>query len=362
MHAECLSWSEGAPPEQERLRVTQALREGALVAIPTETVYGLAARADSSEALEHLVRLKGSEAGRAFTWHVAGRAALGAFGGATAQARRLAGRYWPGPLTLVLPGVPRGLELVARDGWTGVRAPAHKATLHLIEGLDFPLIATSANQAGQRELPDARQIFAQFSKELAFVIDGGCPKLGEASTVLQLGRGQFRVLRPGILDLADLRRAAGLALAFVCTGNTCRSPMAEGLARIALARRLETQPENLGEFGFHLASMGLGALPGDPASDYAVAILGKHGIDLRGHAATLASGAALAAFDRIYAMTGRHLDAIQALLPGAKQRACELLDPSGADLVDPIGGPRSAYLATAAQIERALALRVEEWA
>ncbi len=365
MHAECLNWGEAGPPEGERLRVTQALRAGALIAIPTETVYGLAARADSQAAIESLVRLKGSPSGRAFTWHVASSAALDLFqaqGPPVAQARRLARRYWPGPLTLVLEGVPKGLELVAQAGWTGVRCPAHPATLRLIQGLEFPLVATSANLAGQRELPDAASIMAQFSKELAFVIDGQGPKLGEASTVLQLGHGQFRVLRTGIIDLLALRRAAGLALAFVCTGNTCRSPMAEGLARVALAQRLQTEPSKLGEFGFQLASMGLAALPGDPASEHSVAVLGKHGIDLSEHHASIATSESLAAFDHIYAMTSRHLQALRSLLAASKHGALELLDPTGADLVDPIGGPRSAYLATAAQIERALAVRVRDWA
>src|SRR5262245_1458353 len=124
--------------------VERALRGGGVIAIPTETVYGLAVRADDPAALERLVELKGRAPELAFTWHVGEHAALERFPQPSALARRLAERYWPGPLTLVLPGVPQGLEHVARDGWTGARLPAHPVTAQILAALPFPVVATSA--------------------------------------------------------------------------------------------------------------------------------------------------------------------------------------------------------------------------
>src|SRR5262245_4551073 len=125
-------------------RVRALLARGGLCALPTETVYGIAARADLPAALEALRALKGRPPGLTFTWHVADRGVLERFDVLRPLARRLGERYWPGPLTLVLRGGPRGLESVARDGWTGVRLPAHQACAELLAACDFPVVLSSA--------------------------------------------------------------------------------------------------------------------------------------------------------------------------------------------------------------------------
>ncbi|HEX6884202.1 MAG TPA: L-threonylcarbamoyladenylate synthase, partial [Planctomycetota bacterium] len=213
------------PPRALVTRVREVLARGGLCALPTETVYGLAARADRPEALEAMRVLKGRPAELTFTWHVASRAAIEPFEALRPLARRLVERYWPGPLTLVLRGVPPGLEHVAKGGWTGLRLPAHRATGELLAACDFPVVMTSANRHGAAPLTRAEEVAAQFDGALEVVVDGGPARLGEASGVLALGPGRFELLREGLLRLEDLRRTAGLRLAFVCTGNTCRSPM-----------------------------------------------------------------------------------------------------------------------------------------
>jgi protein-tyrosine-phosphatase len=180
--------------------------------------------------------------------------------------------------------------------------------------------------------------------------------------VLRVGPGSFQVLREGLLDLKALREAAGLRLAFVCTGNTCRSPMAEGLARAALSRRLEVAPERLGDFGFEIVSMGVFAMPGAPASAHAVEVLDPLGIDLRSHRSRYAVPDEIARFDRVYAMTHSHLEALRLMLPPGKDRNCELLDPEGNDVGDPVGGPREDYERAAEEIARAIERRLDEWA
>jgi protein-tyrosine phosphatase len=354
------------PPTPELVtRVRDLLSRGELCALPTETVYGLAARADRPEALEALRAVKGRPAEVSFTWHVAERGVIERFEPLRPLARRLAERYWPGPLTLVLRGVPSGLEGVARTGWTGVRLPAHRACAELLAACDFPVVMTSANRHGEAPLTQAADVAEQFDGSLALVVDGGPSRLGEASGVLALGPGRFELLREGLLRLEDLRRTAGLRIGFVCTGNTCRSPMAEVLARTLLAERLgarDASPASLATFGFELVSMGIHAAHGAPASPGAVEVLAERGVDLAPHRSRPATPEVLARLDRIYVMTEGHREALRALLPPGRHAPIVLLDPEGADIPDPIGGPRAAYQRSLAEIEHALRRLLDEWA
>jgi protein-tyrosine phosphatase len=346
-----------------RQRVRDALAAGAVCALPTETVYGLAARADLPAAVEELRRLKGRPSALAFTWHVAERSAIESFAALRPLARRLVERYWPGPLTLVLPGIPSGLEGIARDGWTGLRLPAHAGCQGLLAACPFPVVMTSANLHGESPAVEAEGVARRFGAELALVVDGGPARLGEASGVLALGPGRFELLREGLLRLEDLRRTAGLRIAFVCTGNTCRSPMAEALARQLLGERLGIGPSHsLADFGFEVASMGVSAASGAPASLGALEALAPRGLDLRAHRSRPASPEVLARFDRIYCLTEGHRSALRALLPPARHAPVALLDPDGKDISDPIGGPPSAYQRALADIENALRRRLGEWA
>jgi tRNA threonylcarbamoyl adenosine modification protein (Sua5/YciO/YrdC/YwlC family) len=354
------------PPDPEiAARVRALLARGELCALPTETVYGLAARADDPGALERLRALKGRPSDLGFTWHVHERGAIERFPSLRPLARRLAERYWPGPLTLVLRGVPEGLDGVAREGWTGLRLPAHRACIEVLAACDFPVAMTSANRHGRPPATDAGDVVEQFGGELALVVDGGPSRLGEASGVLALGPGRFQLLREGLLRIEDLRRTAGLRIAFVCTGNPCRSPMAEALARQLLSERLQAGHDggaSLASFGFELASMGVHAAHGAPASPGALEVLGERGVDLASHRSRPATPELLARFDRVYALTEAHREALRAQLPPGRHPPLFLLDPEGADVPDPLGGPRVAYEQALVGIERALRRRLDEWA
>ena len=354
---------DGLPKRDLKRRVRELLGAGEIVALPTETVYGLAARADDPAAVQRLCELKGRDPRSSLTWHAHDRAVVEQFEPLRPLARRLAARYWPGPLTLVLQGVPPRLEHVASDGWTGVRVPAHPATLALIEALDFPVVLSSANRHGAAPLTRAADVRELFGGALALVVDGGPSRLGESSGVLRLGRGAFELLREGILRLDELRRTAGLRIAFVCTGNTCRSPIAEALARAGLAARVGARRSTrIEDFGFEIASLGVMAESGAPASPLAIEHLAGHGLDLGGHRARVATLEALVGFDHVFAMTHGHLDALRALLPPGRHRSLELLDPAGRDIADPIHGGSIAYERTLREIEDALRPRLEAWA
>ncbi len=348
--------SPGDLPQELVQRVQEALSAGELVAIPTETVYGLAARGDDPDAIERLRTVKGRSPEAPFTWHAGsgerpleGEVPLGAL------VRRLTERYWPGPLTLVLPHIPKGLEAVAQDGWLGIRVPAHGGTRALLDGLPFPVVASSANGSGEEPLTDAGTVASRFEDQVNCVLDGGPSPLAMGSSVLRLGPDRFDLLREGCLNAEDLRRAAGLRLLFVCTGNTCRSPMAEGLARALLAERLGSS--NLSRFGFEVQSAGVFAGPGSPASHEAVELLKPRSIDLSDHRSQPADETLLQQSDRIYCLTRDHRN----LLSERTSQKAQLLDPHGEDIPDPIGGGRAVYAACAEKIEACLRERMQEW-
>jgi len=293
---------------------------------------------------------------------VGSSAALQRFGRVSPLALRLVARYWPGPLTLVLPGVPRGLEPLTQNGWTGVRLPAHRGSAGILDALEFPVAMTSANRHGSAPATDADTLAREFGDGVDWVLDGGPSRLSEASSVLRVGPGHFELLRPGLFTLEQLQAAAGLRIALVCTGNTCRSPMAEGLARKLLAERLSVRADELQQFGFELRSLGVQAASGQPASKNAVLVMKEQGVDLGAHESRAAAAEDLSRFEHVYCMTRGHRAALTASLPPGKDRRVELLDPAGRDIPDPIGGPREDYQRAADAIGAALRQRLESWA
>ena len=354
------STTDGSLPRRIRKKLSSILAEGGIVALPTETVYGLAVRADSKAALEKLRELKNRPAELPLTWHIGQRDAIGSVELPNSVAR-LAEAYWPGPLTLVLKATDERPELGSAEGWFGARLPAHTGTAEFLGSLSFPVVMTSANLSGESPSRTAEAIRAAFGEALDFIVDDGPSRIGEASTVLRIGPGAFEVLRESLLDLNDLRRCAGLRIAFTCTGNTCRSPLAEALTKLRLATALGVDAESIGQFGFEVGSMGVFAGPGAPAAEHGVTIMKERGFDLSRHSARLATEELVSHHDRIYGLTESHVEALQSMLPPKQRRRVELLDPEGYGVPDPIGGSLAQYEECARVIDEAIERRIAEW-
>jgi protein-tyrosine phosphatase len=163
------------------------------------------------------------------------------------------------------------------------------------------------------------------------------------------------------LSIDQLRETAGLRIGFVCTGNTCRSPMAEALARDIVAERLRIAPGRIGDFGFAIESMGVLAGEGAPAAEHAVTVMQRRGLDLSRHVSEPATLERVSALDHVFGLTQSHVEALRAMLPPRKSAIVDLLDPDGDDVPDPIGGSLEDYRRCADSIEKAIARRATTW-
>jgi L-threonylcarbamoyladenylate synthase len=188
------------------LRAAELLRAGEVVALPTETVYGLAANARDEQAVAKIFQVKGRPANNPIIVHVASHEmAIRCAKNWSPCADKLAGAFWPGPLTLVLPRAGIIPEIVAAGGDTvGIRWPSHPFIQAVIRECDFPLAAPSANLSGRISPTNAEHVRAQLGGKIPLIVDGGQSQVGIESTVLDLTESPPRILRPGMIHAESL--------------------------------------------------------------------------------------------------------------------------------------------------------------
>lgn len=200
----------------------ERLRAGGLVALPTETVYGLAARADSSSAVAAIYRAKGRPDFNPLIVHVPDLAAAEAIAVFDDRAQALAARFWPGALTLVLPlrpdapivpAVTAGLDTIA------LRCPAHPVMRAVLEACGLPLAAPSANASGGVSPTRAAHVAASLRDAVGLVLDGGACTAGIESTIIALREHGWQVLRPGPVTAAELADVLGPPLDVAAAGR-----------------------------------------------------------------------------------------------------------------------------------------------
>ncbi len=200
----------------------ERLRAGGLVALPTETVYGLAARADSASAVAQIYRAKGRPDFNPLIVHIPDIAAAERIAEFDDRARRLAAAFWPGALTMVLPlrinagiapAVTAGLPTIA------LRCPAHPAMRAVLQAADLPLAAPSANRSGGVSPSRAEHVAASLGAAVDLVLDGGPCAAGIESTIVALRNSGWEILRPGPITEAQIADVLGPSEASLAKGG-----------------------------------------------------------------------------------------------------------------------------------------------
>jgi L-threonylcarbamoyladenylate synthase len=200
-----------APEADVLARAAAVLRDGGLVAFPTETVYGLGANALDPDAVGRIFAAKGRPAGNPLIVHLAATADVPVVASSCpVNAARLAERFWPGPLTLVLPRRAEVPDVVTAGGPTvAVRVPAHPVARSLIEMAGVPVAAPSANRSTQVSPTRAEHVLAGLDGRIDLLLDGGPTPGGLESTVLDVTTSPPRLLRPGLISPSEIEEVIG---------------------------------------------------------------------------------------------------------------------------------------------------------
>jgi protein-tyrosine phosphatase len=340
-------------------RAAAVLRSGGLVVIPTETLYGVAALASDAGALSRLVAFSGRKADESSTWH-AGSASEVVDKLRWPLHRRAVERLAPGPVrfgidlaALEVGTWPvEGLAVSAADagGVVWVRVPSHSVARAVIQATGGPIVVDRVPRGGEGD--DARALGA-LGAEL--VLDAGRTTHGRPSTTVRLTGGEragYSVVSEGAVPARSVARALTRRILFVCTGNTCRSPMAEAIARSLIG------PEGtLDGIPTEVSSAGVAASEGEPASPQTTGALRALGIEPSPHRSQGVTSEAARGADAIYAMTASHARALRTMGPEVAEKV-EVLDPSGSDIPDPVGGPVALYISTAKRLEELIRSRL----
>ncbi|RME66813.1 MAG: threonylcarbamoyl-AMP synthase, partial [Verrucomicrobia bacterium] len=212
--------------------LSEVLRQGGLVAVPTETVYGLAANALDAEACRKIFEVKGRPAHDPFIVHVSDLAAARAIARLNPLAERLAEQFWPGPLTLVLPKAPAIPDIVTSGRPTvAVRVPGHPLFRRLLATCALPLAAPSANPFGYVSPTTAAHVLEGLGERIGHILDGGPATIGVESTIIDVRDESAPViLRPGGISRENLELATDLPFRIYRRGNAAASPSAPSAA------------------------------------------------------------------------------------------------------------------------------------
>lgn len=343
---------------------------GGLVAFPTETVYGIACQA-RRDSLARLSEVKARASDKPYTLHIDQAGELAKYVPTIGlRAQRLTRKAWPGPVTVVLALGEADMEQQRRslgqeaaanlytNGSIGIRCPDNAIAAHLLRMAESPVVAPSANVTGRAPAVTAQQVLTQFSGKIDLVLDGGPTEYKKGSTVVKIGPKGLEILRPGVCSQEEVERLSRVTFLLVCTGNTCRSPMAEAIFRKYLAQKLECDVDALERMGYKVCSAGTINMAGLPASEGARVACAAKGIDISVHTSCRLSWDLLEESDVIYVMGHAHRRAVAALSPDAESKCMLLAEDE--EIPDPIGQSQEFFNGTADMIEEAVKKRIGE--
>ena len=342
----------------------QSVAEGQLVILPTETTYLLACSALHPIAVEKLLQIYQQRLVSDPTLLLRAAAELRDYEPKPSPVmERVSSRVWPGPLVLqislehsdsLMRQFPVSLRemITSKDHEARFRVAAHPAVTEVLRLCPGPLLTGEIRQGESGWALDGKTAASTVGRFAGLIVDDGPTHFQMPATVLAVANNHCRLLREGAMKREEIHEITRLIILLVCTGNTCRSPMAEVLLQQKLEDRfrnffVENQPAAIA------ISAGTNASHGGSASVEAIQAMKARGLDLSSHCSKPINGDLLNAADIVLTMTQNHRQALLGKWPQFGRKVYPL-SSSGRDVADPFGGSQQVYLAAAAEIEHFL--------
>ena len=320
------------------------IKTGGLVIIPTETVYGIAADMLNRKAIDRLYEIKKRPRGAPFSLHIYNKETVADFAtDVPIAAYKLMDKFWPGPLTMVLKAKDKGT--------IGIRLPDSTVAVWIISASGVPVVCPSANISGKPAPVNFQEAIKDLDGLVDFAIDAGSTKLQAESSVVDLTTTPLRILRESAVKKEDIENTVKKkTVLFVCTGNSCRSVMAEMLLEKKLKEKNRDDVEVL--------SAGIMILSGFGATQETKEVLARVGIDVSAHHSQRVTRDMINRSDIILVMEKLHEEKNLEIAPQAKNRVFLLRDfakiNNNLNIADPIGRSLEFYEQTLSIIKEAI--------
>jgi len=345
--------------EKKKIKeIIEIFKKGGVIIFPTDTVYGMGADVKNEETINKVYQIKNRPKDKPLILFIEKKEEILKFvQKISLSAQKLINDFWPGPLTLIFKAsLSAPQSVVSKEGKIGIRLPAHKIPCEIIKGSRIFLATTSANISGEISPLNIEEISENLKRRVDLIIDGGETLLGEESTIVDVTFSPPLLIREGWLSREKIREGLKREgnILFVCTGNTCRSPMAEGFLK-------KMWPEDKDKV--KISSAGTSTLMGLKPTELAVKALRERGVDIFSHRSTPLNRNLVEKADLILVMSNFHkkmVSEISSIKEGKIFLLKEFASGHKEEIPDPIGESLETYRQCAREIEREIRALIEK--